>query len=214
MMATQSNYIIPTKRLVLSLPEEKDIDRLVTLAGDARISATTATMPYPYEQKNAEDWIAMASKGVETGDRYIFALRLKESLDLIGGIGLHLNILHNRAEMGYWVGHPYWNQGYMSEAASAMIDFGFRQLELHRIYAHHITTNIASGKVMIHNGMQQEGLLRGHLYKEGTYHDLALYGLMREDYLTRNHTPHKVIRRSNQYASALSLKLSPPKITS
>ena len=69
-------------------------------------------------------------------------------------------INRTRAELGYWVGEPYWGNGYCSEAACALIDFGFEQLELKQIIAEHLRNNPASGRVMRKAGMQHIGSAR------------------------------------------------------
>ncbi len=85
--------------------------------------------------------------------------------------------------MGYWLGQPYWNLGYGTEAAAALIEFGFNQLNLNRIYAYHLPRNPASGRIMQKIGMTYEGLLRQAAKKGDTFEDLILYAILREDFL-------------------------------
>ena len=63
-----------------------------------------------------------------------------------------------------------------------MLRFGFEQLALYKIHAHHMTTNPASGRVMDKIGMKKEGLLRGHVRKWGQFYDVLFYGILRTDY--------------------------------
>ena len=88
---------------------------------------------------------------------------------------------HRRAELGYWVARPFWNQGYASEGARALVRFGFAELGLHRVSAHHYSRNPASGKVMQKIGMRFEGLLRQHVFKWGVFEDIEMYGILAGD---------------------------------
>ncbi len=73
---------------------------------------------------------------------------MAETDELIGAIGLTLSKKYDHAEMGYWIGVPFWGKGYCTEAAKIVLQYGFEELKLNRIFAHHMTNNPASGKVM------------------------------------------------------------------
>jgi RimJ/RimL family protein N-acetyltransferase len=88
---------------------------------------------------------------------------------------------HDRAELGYWIGKPFWGRGYATEAARALVQYGFDTLGLHRIYARHLTRNPASGRVLHKIGMTHEGYRRKHEKKWGIYEDDKLYGILRDD---------------------------------
>jgi ribosomal-protein-alanine N-acetyltransferase len=101
---------------------------------------------------------------------------------LIGCAGLRdIDLEHMQAELGFWIGVDWWGQGYAREAAAAVIQFGFEQLGLNRIYAHHMARNPAAGQVLLHTGMQREGLMRARVKKWGLYEDVVLYAILRED---------------------------------
>lgn len=172
---------ITTERLILrrfTLADAPDVQRL---AGDKLIAATTLEIPHPYENGMAEQWISTHLKEIEEGKLSNFAITLKETGQLIGAIGLHINARFNRAELGYWVGVPYWNKGYCTEAARAVLKHGFEDLKLHRIFAHYFSNNPASGKVMEKIGMKYEGYLRQHACKDGQYFDLIMYAILKSD---------------------------------
>jgi RimJ/RimL family protein N-acetyltransferase len=76
----------------------------------------------------------------------------------------------------------FWNRGYTTEAAIALVDFAFRQLGLNRVSAEHMVHNPASGRVLEKAGLRPEGLLRQHAKKWGRFHDVAVFGLVREDW--------------------------------
>jgi RimJ/RimL family protein N-acetyltransferase len=70
----------------------------------------------------------------------------------LGSIGL-VSIDGSEGELGYWIGEPYWGMGYCTEAARELIQFSFKNMGLDRIVAEHLTSNPASGKVMVNAGM-------------------------------------------------------------
>jgi RimJ/RimL family protein N-acetyltransferase len=139
------------------------------------------TVPHPYEDGVAEEWIASHGPAYEKGERIVFALA-SPSLGLIGAMGLILDLPHQRAELGYWIGQPYWNQGYATEALEAVLKFGFETLKLNKLHARHMTRNPASGRVMQKVGMWYEGRQVQHIYKWGQFEDLECYALLREQY--------------------------------
>ena len=174
--------MIPTERLVLrpfALSDGPDVKRL---AGAKEIADTTLNIPHPYEDGMAEEWISTHQPRFEAGELSNFAITLRATGELIGAIGLMINERHSHAELGYWIGVPYWNGGYCTEAARAVLAYGFDTLHLHRIFAHYFVRNPASGRVMEKAGMLREGLLRGHMKVREVYEDLVLYGITVDDW--------------------------------
>ncbi len=131
----------------------------------------------------AEEWIGTHEPGYENGSLATFAIVLRDSPQLIGAIGLTIDREVNKGELGYWIGKPYWNQGYATEAAVAVLAFGFEDLQLNRIRAAHLTRNPSSGRVMEKAGMLLEGTARQDMMKWGKYEDLTIYGILREDWV-------------------------------
>jgi RimJ/RimL family protein N-acetyltransferase len=172
--------VLETDRLVLRPFAQSDAADVQRLAGEHAIADTTLNIPHPYEDGMAEDWIATHLPAWRAGELATFAVKLREGGALIGAAGLKLELGFDRGELGYWIGEPYWNRGYCTEAARALVDYGFRRLALHRIQATHLARNPASGRVMQKLGMTQEGVLREHTKKWGVYEDLVLYGILRE----------------------------------
>jgi RimJ/RimL family protein N-acetyltransferase len=173
---------LTTLRLILRPFTLDDAPAVTELAGDFAIADTTATIPHPYEETMAVDWIRTHPGAFEHGASLTLAITLKADGGLVGAIGLHnIDRTHRLAEMGYWVGKPYWNQGYCTEAARAVIHYGFEALELNRIQARHLTRNPASGRVMQKAGMQFEGILRQSTYRWGIFEDTAMYAILREE---------------------------------
>ena len=83
-------------------------------------------------------------------------------------------------EIGYWLGEPYWNRGYMTEALRMVVGFGFDRMRLHRVWAAYIVGNPASGRVMQKAGMRFEGIGRGEILHQGLFCDLAHYAIVKE----------------------------------
>ena len=159
---------IATERLLLNQAVPSDIPNIVRYAGNKKIVEHTRTMPHPYFEEDAISWLNMANEGFKKDNQYIMAIRLKANESFIGGIGLTVDLTNNRAELGYWVAEPHWNQGYASEAVGAILKYGFEELRLNKIIAVYLPTNKASGKVMIKNGMVKEAELKDHDIKRGT----------------------------------------------
>lgn len=113
-----------------------------------------------------------------------FAIERRSDHSLVGAIGLAVNKKHQLAELGYWVGKPYWNQGYATEAAREVIRFGFEDMNLHRIQARYMNKNPASGRVMEKIGMQYEGTLRQALHRFDEFEDAHVYAILREEFET------------------------------
>lgn len=178
--------VIETQRLVLNALEMSDCARVAELAGDKRIYDMTLLIPHPYSVKQAEDWI-----GTHAGhwDRWRedwtmnFAIRAKSggevkgafAGELMGVIGLVGRPVYKRAEMGYWLGIPFWGKGYMTEAAQAVVEFAHGELGVNRIEAGVFDGNAASMSVLRKAGFVEEGLLRQRFWKSGKFVDERMF---------------------------------------
>jgi len=167
-----------TPRLLLRSFESGDIPAIVRLAGAKEVAGTTVHIPHPYITADAEDFIARMEAEYRQGSVAGFAITLANSREFCGACGLHLAPLQQRAELGYWIGVPYWGRGLATEAARAVVEFGFYTLGLHRIHASHFAANRASGRVLQKIGMRHEGCSREHIMKWGRFVDLENYGLL------------------------------------
>jgi ribosomal-protein-alanine N-acetyltransferase len=174
-----------TSRLLVRAFALADVPRLVTLAGDYAVAKNTLNIPHPYSEEDARRWVQLTQENYEQQTGYAFALELLSSGEFIGGIGLTVVRRFDRAEVGYWLGQPYWGQGLASEALAAVLRFGFSELGLNKIYATHIAENPASGRVMLKNGMVKEGELVQHTKRDGHYYDLWQYRLTKSEYIAR-----------------------------
>jgi ribosomal-protein-alanine N-acetyltransferase len=176
---------IETPRLLLRPFTVADAPEVQRLAGDREIASTMLHVPHPYEGM-AEQWIGTHQEHYERGEAVNFALVLRATNGLVGAMSLQLNQPHSHAELGYWIGKPFWNQGYCTEAARAVVHYGFAVLGLHRVYATYLTRNPASGRVMQKIGMSYEGCLKQHVKKWGVFEDQAFYGILRSGWASQN----------------------------
>ncbi|HSR47873.1 MAG TPA: GNAT family N-acetyltransferase [Anaerolineales bacterium] len=175
---------LETERLRLRAFVPGDAPQVQRLAGAWEIAATTANIPHPYQDGAAEAWIATHRQAFAQQEAATFAIVLKPDLTLIGAIGLGLDPTNRAAELGYWIGVPYWNRGYCTEAGKAVLAFGFEALDLHRIMARHMTKNPASGQVLQKLGMTYEGTQRGSILRWGSFEDAAVYAILKGEYRT------------------------------
>lgn len=170
---------LTTDRLVLRPFALSDASAVQRLAADREIAANTLLIPHPYPDGAAEEWI----KGHDDASpNHIFAVTLRGVDEAMGAIGLHVETRHERAEIGYWLGVPYWGNGYMTEAARAVVSYAFADGGLNRVFAYHFTRNPASGRVLQKIGMRREGTMRQHVVKWDEPIDVDYYGILREDW--------------------------------
>jgi len=173
---------LQTDRLVLrefTMDDASDVQRLV---GEWEVARTLLVVPHPYEDGMAEEWIATYRPAYEAGERVTWAVVLRDEGALVGTITLHLHPRHDNAEIGYWIGRPYWGCGYATEAAREVVRHGFEELGLLRIHSSHFGSNHASGKVMRKVGMSYEGTRPEHYKKWEAYEDRVDYGLLARDW--------------------------------
>ena len=171
-----------TLRLLLRSFERGDIPAVVRLAGAREIAATTINIPHPYTENDARSFLAHAEDDCRAGRSVSFVATISAGGELCGAVGLAIAPAHDRAELGYWIGVPYWGQGFATEAASAVMAFGFEVLRLNRIHASHFAGNTASQRVLEKIGMRHEGLSRQHARKWNRFVDLENYGLLASEF--------------------------------
>ncbi len=135
------------------------------------------SFPNPYCEDDAREWIERAS-----APQSILAYAIASDEEAIGGIGLELQQdVHRRsAEIGYWLGEPFWGQGIATKALRALTEFAFANLDLARIYGTVFERNPASARVLEKAGYTYEGRLRKNVTKNGKTIDQLLYAIVRE----------------------------------
>ena len=122
--------------------------------------------------------------------KYQLAILLKSTNQLIGNCGVRMDTANSvTANIGYELSSHHWNQGYATEAAHAIVDFGFSRFSLHRIWADCIADNVGSAHVLEKLGMQLEGRLRENKYFKGRWWDTLIYAVLANEWEThkQNH---------------------------
>ena len=173
--------LIKTERLLLRPFEAQDAPTVYRLVSDPEVLATLRR-PDPYEEGMAARWIATHPDKLARGESVDFAIALRGTGELIGAIGLVFQLPDARASLGYWIGRARWGNGYATEAARAVLAYGFEEVNLHRVEASHMARNPASGQVMRKLGMVREGRLRQHVVKRGAFEDVEVYGILRYEF--------------------------------
>jgi len=178
---------LTTDRLTLDRFTDADVPRLVELCSDWKIAQTTLNIPHPYSQQHARDWLIYDAERVAAGLAYSYAIRLSDTRELIGNVRINPDERHQRAEIGYWVGVPYWGKGYCTEAGREVIRFGFEEVGLNAITCGYFVGNTASQRVMQKLGIPFEGVRRQHYYRHEKFIDLAVGTMLRSDWESAPH---------------------------
>lgn len=153
---------------------------LQSLANDRAIASTTLTMPFPYDEGFAKQYL-LEDQQLDP-DVINLAIALRGSDELIGNINCRINRVHGSGEIGFWIGSRYRGHGYAQEAVTALIQHGFDVQRLNRVHGAHFEGNHASGRVLLKCGMTQEGTLRQAVQKDGRFLDLIEYSILKGEY--------------------------------
>lgn len=164
--------------------QRRDVAALAKYANNPNVSAYLRdAFPYPYSRREARIWVeaAMAQEVVSH-----FAIATKD--ELIGGVGFHpQEDVHRRsAELGYWLGEPFWDRGIASQAVPVVVAHAFEDFDLVRIFAYVFEGNAASERVLEKAGFVCEGVLRQSVFKQGRMLDQKLYALLRDEWQQQN----------------------------
>ncbi len=156
----------------------EDASSIVVYADNPRVAANLRDIfPHPYHLEDAERFL----QGVtEQAPRTVFAIATES--EAIGVIGLTLgeDVHRFTAELGYWLGEPFWGRGIMTDAVRAVVEHGFSELGLLRIYAEPYAGNLGSARVLEKAGFELEGRMRAGVFKDGRILDQLLYSVVNE----------------------------------
>src|SRR5689334_18744528 len=129
---------LETERLILRPFALADAPEVQRLAGDRDVASNTLSLAHTYEDGMTERWIRGLAEKWERGTQLHFALERRTDGALLGDVLLYPTPAHRRAELGYWLGKPYWGHSYTTEAAAAVLAYAFTVLDLHRVFAEHM----------------------------------------------------------------------------
>ncbi|MFC2143136.1 GNAT family N-acetyltransferase [Candidatus Aenigmatarchaeota archaeon] len=169
------------KRIILRLPKISDARSITKHANNKAIYRYTTRIPYPYQVNHARAFIKDIKNKMRKNQNLSFVIEFKG--DVIGMISLDkIEKQHMRAELGFWLGKEYWKHGFVSESLLLILDHGFNNLKLHRIYAKVFKPNKASSKLLKRAGFKKEGLMRKNFSKDGKYLDTVLYSMLKNEF--------------------------------
>ncbi|MEI9997047.1 MAG: GNAT family N-acetyltransferase [Rhizomicrobium sp.] len=175
--------LLETDRLLLRRPERRDIPALVPLANNYEVAKNLSKLPHPYTAQDGEDFVAHAEEKRAAGTDFNFAITRKPDGVFMGGIGLHLK--DGAFEFGYWLGQPYWRQGYATEAAQRLVAFAFEDLKAESVWAGWFHDNPRSGHVLAKLGCVPRSFEKRHCLARGMDIGCNTVTLSREAFLGR-----------------------------
>ena len=169
--------VVESERLRLREHTVADREAMQAWTTDAEV---VRYLPFgPLSGDDLDSYLEQLMAAAEEPERmsFDFVVEVVDTGAAVGAVSLGIeSVLHRRAELGFVIRRADWGRGYASEAAGAVVDFGFDHLGLHRIWAVCVVGNQGSVRVLERVGMVREGTLRDHLLVAGEYHDTHLYG--------------------------------------
>jgi [ribosomal protein S5]-alanine N-acetyltransferase len=157
----------------------EDAESIARHANNPKIAAQVRDrFPYPYKLEDAHEFLSNLKHDPET----CFAIAERVNDEAVGGIMLFpgTDIERVSAEVGYWLGEPYWGKGIATRAVVALTEYGLKNFEFTRLFATPFASNVASCRVLEKAGYVRDAILRRAVIKYGVVHDLALYSRTRE----------------------------------
>lgn len=174
---------IETERLRLC-PLDPSYTSAIQKAASAReIADTMISLPHPYLAAEAERYVTRQQAERAAGRSATFIIEDKAGGFFHGLIELReIEREHSQGELSFWLDIAAWGHGYMTEVVAAVVQYGFEDLALNRLYAYHMLRNPASARVLEKNGFKQEGLLRQRVCKWESFEDVALWAILRQEW--------------------------------
>ncbi len=172
--------VIETERLILRRITKKDAEDIFNFRKEAEVMKYIGK-PTAKSIKDVKELIVRIEDGIKANSSIAWGITFKNENRVIGTIGYHrVDREHYRAEIGYMINQPYWNQGITSEAINPVIDFGFSKMNLHSIEAKLDAANIASKKLLTKFGFIKEAYFKENYFFEGKFQDTEVCSLIRK----------------------------------
>lgn len=167
----------------------KDAKRITKLLTQEVSYYLKAIVPNPYKIEDALKFINEGHRSFRSKKGFIFGIDfrtgdevLSSSSPFVGIISIeNIDKINRNAEVGYWIGKEYWNRGIATESLMLVIDYAFNILDLHKLYASVFVQNAASIHVLEKCSLGKEGELYQQKYKHGKFHNILLYGLIKNE---------------------------------
>ena len=182
---TKAPFIAQTVRLELREFQKTDLMQVHKYASDPQVVRFMSWGPNTKEETSKFIQRSISHQKEKPRVNYSLAIVLRDKNELIGACGIYESNVENlEGWIGYCLNRQFWGQGYATETAQALLDFGFAKLKLHRIFATCDPANTASAHVMQKIGMQYEGHLRENLNWKGSWRDSLLYAIIDREWKT------------------------------
>lgn len=152
---------------------------------------------YPWHQRNPTDVQEFVQKFIDwqtqqPRSKFQLAVILQQQNKLIGSCGIRMQQADShQAELGYEISPLYWGQGYATEAAQQLLNYGFEKLGVHRVWASCLAENVSSARVLEKLGMQQEGRIRQNRWMKGRYWDTLLFSILKPEWQSQTMAQNK-----------------------
>jgi len=173
--------VIETERLILRGPRKDDIYDVFAMKSDPLVTVPYCREPYT-KTEQSEKWIASLEEGTKTKNAVMWFITIKGKGNVIGDCPLwNLDSESSCGELGYELNRAYWGKGIATEATSAIIDYGFKEMKLNRIEACPYSNNEPSTSLLEKLGFTLEGRLRQRTFFRGKYFDQLYYSLLWEE---------------------------------
>ena len=189
-----ANVRLSTPRLELRPLVAADARALFSIFSDRDVMRYWSSVPWP-SMEFAEDFVQRDQKAMESGE-YLRLGIVRTSGQTILGMCTLFGFMEQcrRAEVGYGLAKHAWGLGYVNEALSALLDYGFSELGLNRVEADTDPRNLASARSLERLGFRREGLLRERWIVDGEVSDSALYGLLRREWEFERGSRHEALQ--------------------
>lgn len=137
------------------------------------------TFPHPYFYEDA-------CKFIKSQDSFTKAIEIEG--EVVGSISINQkdDVNCKNAELGYWIGEPFWNNGVMTEAINQMVIMAFNELNIIKIYAEPFEGNVASCRVLEKSGFKLEAILKNNIFKNNEIKDSYVYSIFKGDLNGKN----------------------------
>ncbi len=158
---------------------QSDIDALPAIANNRALWRNLRDQfPHPYTRESAEWWVNHCLSNPPD----LLPLAIEVDGALAGAIGLEYGVGERRhsAEIGYWLGEPFWGRGIASDALGTFCRYAFEEKNIVRLFAEVFAPNTASARVLEKNGFTREAVLHHAIFKDGEYLDAFHYARLRE----------------------------------
>ncbi|PSV01272.1 GNAT family N-acetyltransferase [Photobacterium leiognathi] len=163
---------IESQRLILRPFTLTDAERVANLLSDQRISDMTANIPYPYSVSDAHTWIQRHSNMFLSGTGIVYAIVLKQTMEVIGTVSFP-KIENGVGVLGYWLGVPFWGNGYATEASSLLVSYMKEHRGLRQLQVTHLADNARSRSVIKKLGVTYKGNQINHM--QGKEREVCVY---------------------------------------